>query len=142
MAMDSRGFRTRTNKRVADYSYDHMWPEETCPVCGKKWIRMCRRREWGYWYNNSESQLTSQLTLLCSSECSRKYAEDRLLKEVRKTMESRCAQAIRLVETEKLTYIEAARRVGLKTSHGIDAFKALRWRELDWLRAHNWEVPA
>lgn len=125
-----------------DMTLENVWPEETCPQCGGKFYRRCSRREWGYWYNASESQLTSQLTLLCSHECSRKYAEARLLEDVRRTMRSKCAQAIRLVETEHMTTQQAARKVGLTNPHSLESYEISRWKELDWLREHNWEVPA
>ena len=117
-----------------------LFPEETCPVCGKTWTRYCRREEWGYWYNSSESQIESWLTLLCSAECSKRYAEQRFMEDVRKVAATRFAQEIRLTEAG-MPREDAIHAVGLRSDSGIKQFADFNWRELDWLRAHNWEVP-
>lgn len=115
-----------------------LFPEEKCPVCGRRWIRYCRRGEWGYWYKPSAS---GALTLLCSGECSKKYAEQRFMEDVRRVASTRYAQEIRLCEAG-MKREDAIRAVGLRHDHGINQFEDLNWKELDWLRAHNWEVPA
>lgn len=63
--------------------------ERTCPVCGKTFILRCRPDEWGYWYNNSDSQLESKLTLFCSGPCSRAYARQKLEDEIRRVRKMR-----------------------------------------------------
>lgn len=118
-----------------------MYPEETCPVCGRKWTRYCRRSEWGYYYNASESQIESYLTLLCSAECSRKYAEAQLMKDVRKFISSKSGQAIKLIMCGMPTD-DALKATGLNNGTGLTAMKEYHWKEIEWLKAHNWEVPA
>lgn len=113
--------------------------DEKCPVCGKKWIRRCRRNEWGYWYNASESQIESYLTLLCSSECSRKYAEMRFLVKVRKVAGTKSAAAIRLRD-EGMSTPEALKAAGLNANYSLSVYEDEMWQELDWLRKHNWEI--
>lgn len=118
------------------------WPTETCPVCGTKWERYCRRREWGYYYNASESQIESYLTLLCSAECSKRYAEMRMAKRAEKTLRTRSAQVLRLIEKEGATRAEALAAVGIKDWGNVERYADEMWKELDWLRAHDWEVGA
>lgn len=129
------------SKLIARGELRKSFPEETCPVCGKKFLRRCRRDEWGYWYNASDSQLSGLLVLLCSDQCSRKYAEMRLLRDVRRVAGTKCAQAIRLHDGGMLAE-EAARVVGLSSGSGsLYAYETTNWKELEWLRAHDWKVP-
>jgi len=118
-----------------------MYPEETCPVCGTKWTRYCRRSEWGYYYNASESQIESYLTLLCSAECSREYARRRFLAKVRKVAGTKSATAIRLRD-EGMSTPEALKAAGLNANYSLRVYEDEMWQELDWLREHNWEVGA
>lgn len=121
--------------------HKNLYPTETCPVCGKKWTRYCRRNEWGYYYNASESQIDSYLTLLCSPECSKKYAEMRMLEKVRKVARSRSAQALKLID-QGVPYADAMKAVGMHPTYSLSVYEDVMWQEIEWLRAHNWEVPA
>jgi hypothetical protein len=121
-------------------TFESVWPEETCPVCGKTWTRFCRKREWGYWYNDSPSQHTSKLILLCSSPCAKKYAEMKAMERVKEFLKTRTAQAIRLIETEHLSQHQAVKRAGLANNGSVSWSYDCYWREIEWLNAHNWEV--
>ena len=37
---------------------------------------------------------------------------------------------------------DALRAVGLNPNYNLRAYEDEMWQELDWLREHNWEVPA
>jgi len=122
------------------YSLENTFHEDVCPVCGKHFIRMCRKNEWGYWYNASETQTGTCLTLLCSGECSRKYAQSRFLMKVRKVARTRSARAIRLRDSGMKTQ-DALKTVGLNSNYNLHVYEDEMWQELDWLREHDWEVP-
>ena len=126
------------NKSV--YSLENTFHEDVCPVCGKRFIRMCRRNEWGYWYNGNDNQLGGSLTLLCSGECSKKYAAEKFLAKVRKVAGTKSARAIRLRDGGMRTQ-DALRAVGLNLCYNLNIYEDEMWKEIDWLREHNWEVP-
>lgn len=124
------------------YSLENTFHEDTCPVCGKRFIRMCRRNEWGYWYNDSQSGHTARLILLCSGECSKKYAEMRFMRDVKKVAQTKTYQAYRMVMTLGLSVAEAAKRVGITSYDSTMRLMQMNhWRELEWLEAHGWEAP-
>lgn len=119
---------------------EHMWPEETCPVCGKRFMRRCRRSEWGYWYNNSPSQLIANLTLLCSAECAKKFAEMRFFEHMRRFLSTKTSEAIRLMEMEHLSQYQAVKRAGLSNNGSLEWSYDLYWKEIEYLKQHDWKI--
>lgn len=103
-------------------------------------MRTCRKSEWGYWYNDSVHG--SSLTLLCSAECSRKYADMMFMRDVMSVFNSKTGQAIRMIDMEGWSMHAAIRAVGVNSDACVYAMRNVRWKELEWLNAHNWEVPA
>lgn len=127
--------------RAANGKFFH---EEKCPVCGKIFIRRCRRNEWGYWYNGAMFQNTNHLTLLCSGECSKIYAEQRLRKDAIRIAGTKAYKALMLVRGG-MSITKAARTVGLSNEHIgaiLDRLVDLHWKEIEWLDQHPDEVPA
>ena len=117
---------------------------EKCPVCGKKWIRRCRRDEWGYWYNNSKMQTESYLTLLCSGECSKAYAEQQLRKSALRIAKTKTYKAL-LMYRDGMSLSNVARFLGINADHMgsmIIQMQDINWKEIEWLDRHPEEVPA
>lgn len=117
------------------------WPVETCPVCGTKWERYCRRDEWGFYYIRSDDQLEGALTLFCSDACSKAYAHMQFMDECRRVLASRTGQAFRLHD-EGMPMGEALTSVGLNASNSWYSFELTHWRAIEWLRGHGWQLGA
>jgi hypothetical protein len=122
---------------AAPYTYEKAFNEDTCPVCGKKFLRMCRRNEWGYWYGSGDDGLT----LLCSAECSKKYAHDKFMASVRRVMRTKAFAVYKIIMQENIPAKEAAKRVGLTSwDSTLTQLKVNRWKELEWIEKHGWEA--
>ena len=132
----------RPKLKNSEFSYDHIWPDETCPVCGKTFTRFCRRSDWGYWYHDSPSQHTSSLILLCSSACAKKYADEKAMERVKAFLSTRTSEAIRLMEMEHLSQYQAVKLAGLANNSSVAWSYDCYWKEIEWLKSHGWEVPA
>lgn len=118
--------------------------DEKCPVCGKKWIRRCRRNEWGYYYDNSFSNQGTALTLLCSGPCSRQYAEMRLKKSALKFARTKAWRFLQLYRSG-LSKSEIARREGMLQESVytlIEDAETLHFKEIEWLDQHPGEISA
>ena len=119
------------------YEFEKAFPEEVCPVCGKTFIRRCRRNEWGWRHTNRNGKVT----LLCTGECSKAYAEKAFMRDVRKLTKTKSYQVYKISVSEGISVKKAAERIGLGS---YDASMQLlinnHWKELEWLQSHNWEV--
>lgn len=114
-------------------AFDHMMPEEVCPICGKTFIRRCNRDEWGYWASTSNG-----LMLFCSGKCTKQYEQQKFMDRVREVASSRAYAAYMLTIKQNMQVIDAIKAVGLKSDSAINNLKLHRWRELEWLEAHGW----
>ena len=128
----------------ARVTLEHMWPVETCPVCGRKWTRYCRRDEWGYWYNNSIMQIESKLTLLCSGECARKFADEKLRKTALRLAGTKAFRA-RQMYRGGMSVSDIGRAIGVAASTVsalISNLENMHYQECKWLDRHPEEVSA
>jgi hypothetical protein len=101
---------TMRKKRADLYAFGAH--ERKCPVCGAKFRIYCEPNEWGFWYNDSDSQLESKLTLFCSDGCSRAYAKQKLEDEMRAVRNLRAYAAYRMYTFDGLTTGEIKERLG------------------------------
>ena len=135
----ARGGERGLMSRKGDYTLERTLPEDICPVCGKPFLRMCRRSEWGYYYNGSMYGHGSVLTLLCSDACSREFARRMFMRDVRDVLESKVGRALKIADTEGITLKAAAQRTGASLT-AMDSIRNVRWKEVEYLRQHKWEV--
>jgi len=112
-------------------------PMDKCPECGKEYMRRCRRDEWGYY-----SRCGNGLILFCSGKCLRAYENRQFLKRVKEVEESKAYKALRMVERDNITSIDAIHAVGLKSEAAITNLKLHRWKELEYLEAHGWTTSS
>ena len=120
-----------------DLTFENMLPEDTCPMCGKKFLRMGRRSEWGWRYTGH----MNQVVLLCSGECSKAYAHKRFMQDVRNVMKTKAYQVYRMNVEDHIPVKRAAQKIGLSSyDSSIALLKTNHWRELEYLEAHGWTV--
>lgn len=113
-------------------AFDHMMPEEVCPICGKTFIRRCHRDEWGYWANTGNG-----LMLFCSSACTKEYEERKFMGRVQEVLNSK-AYAAYMFTKKGMSNRDAIRAAGLRSDNAIQNLKLHRWRELEYLEEHGW----
>ena len=108
----------------------------TCPVCGKVVTLYCRRDEWGYWYNDTASQIEKRMTYLCSGPCAKAYEDRRMAEVAARIAKTLTYQAIQLVKREGITYAAAGKRLGLEGSNiatMCDTFQDHHFKVLEWM---------
>lgn len=114
---------------------EKLWPEELCPVCGKQWTRMCRKREWGYAYTPRGSR-NGYTVLLCSGPCLREYARRDQKKSAEHVATLRCFRAWWMYDQEWLDRDEIARRLNTKrddVKNMIELVENMYWQEADYI---------
>lgn len=57
---------------------------------------------------------------------------------VREVASSRAYAAYMLTIKQNMQIMDAIKAVGLKSDNAINNLKLHRWRELEWLEAHEW----
>lgn len=122
----------------------HIGHQEKCPVCGKVWTMRCRRDEWGFWYNSSIDQLEGHLTLLCSAECSKAYALQRLIADARDLMKTTAYQVMKLYKAG-MSATQISKKLGVAESTVTCSLVRVRdfhWREWDYIQKHGEDLTA
>ena len=115
-------------------------PTFDCPVCGKTVVMYCRRSEWGYWYNDTTSQIEKRMTYLCSGECAKKFEEMKIRKRAEEIAKTKTYAVLKLVDSEGITYKEAAQRIGISSNSVKNWCENMRnfcFREIEWLEKHE-----
>lgn len=127
----------RKEKPTKTNIFDIIWPEykETCPQCGRPFIRTCRKDEWGY----RERSMTGTV-LLCSWKCCREYEKRMFMESVRAVANSDVFKTYRLVMLNDMTQAEAMKITGVSNYSRVHDMLNHKWKELEWLEAHNWEA--
>ena len=134
----------KRGKPIRAVTLERIWPQEKCPVCGKTWTRYCRRDEWGYWYNNSIMQIESKLTLFCSGECAKKFADDKMRKTALRIVGTKAFRARQLYRAG-MSVTEVGRALGVSASTVsclIRTLENVHFTEVKWLDRHPEEVSA
>ena len=111
---------------------------DTCPVCGKVFLRRCRRDEWGWWWKGEKKELV----LLCSGPCAARYAEDRARSDALKIYHTK-AYSYRCQLRDGLTPIRIARRDHISpntVSVMVQNLELYHWTELQWIEEHREEI--
>ena len=106
-------------------------PIDKCSECGQEFVRRCAREEWGY-----RTKGPNGLILFCSAPCAKAYERRKFMKRVEETKTLPAYRARQLVKAGMLKS-EALRQVGLKHHAAINLLELHRWRELEWLDAHE-----
>lgn len=118
--------------------------QEKCPVCGKKWSLLCRRDEWGFWYNSSIDQLEGHLTLFCSRECAKEYDRLVLVQEARELMKTRQYKIMKMHESG-LTSTQIGKILGIADTTVTGALTMVRdfhWRAWEFIQKHGEDLTA
>lgn len=118
-----------------DLTFDVLFPTEVCPVCGKEFMRRCKRHEWGYWANAPHG-----IALLCSSKCCKIFEERQFKESIKAVSTTKAYKVYKLMHRDGMYSAQAMREAGLASYSAVTAMELHKWKELEWLKAHNWEV--
>ena len=111
------------------------WPEEKCPVCGKRFLRLCSKREWGWAYSPRNSK-NNHAILLCSGPCLREYVRQEDRKNAEHVATLRCFKAWWMYDQEYMPRDEIARRLNARredVANMIDLVECMYWQEADYI---------
>lgn len=118
--------------------HKHLLPSSTCPVCGKQFFMRCRKHEWGFW---SESY-DGGIVIFCSAKCADTYDRDRFLQSCRDVLQTKSFRAWKMAYDGK-TISQISQELSISynaVQHMLNWINGLRFREVEYLEAHNWEV--
>lgn len=118
--------------------HENLLPSNKCPVCGQRFFRRCRRSEWGFWSDSMDGKIY----LFCSAKCADKFDRERFLQSCRDTLQTKSFLVWKKVHDGKSV---AQVREEFKSSdrairHMVEWIETMKFREVEWLEAHNWEV--
>ena len=113
----------------------YTFPEETCPECGRVFLRRCARKDWGWTYCGGYRKRT----MLCSGECYKAFAARALRESAQKLARTRNYRYWHMMQVEGMSLSQIARAADRSVSMvnaGINTLEAMHPDELEYLRTH------
>ena len=119
--------------------FTRSYPERVCPICGKKFLMMCRPEEWGCW---SREGITSRAEenhrrLFCSLPCVNEYDRRVMEAKAEKIKQSVAYHAWEMY-MDGMTFTEVARKMGVNpssVSNMVNPLEARHWKVLEYIMA-------